>query len=160
MNVGIVPRRVRASKILPSRFRPTLSQPSTCPPAGLHPLTPEQEAQAQIEMAASDERAFDWTGTVAACVELTKQGFMARAKFMPEWDRWIIEARQKAWPPDEWGTLRKNGAVRLKGGLAEPVAARRTRWLDDLRAPTPRVESAWTSEPGRGQSKVLALGEP
>ena len=36
---------------------------------------------------------------------------MARAKFMPDWDRWIIEARQKAWPMDRWATLRKDGRV-------------------------------------------------
>jgi hypothetical protein len=87
-------------------------------------------------MAASDESAFDWPGTVAACVDLTKQCWMARAKFMPEWDRWIIEARQKAWPPDRWATLRKDGAVRLQDGQSEPVSARRTRLRDDLRPPT------------------------
>ena len=111
MNVGIIPRRIRASRIRLGKIRPTQSQPSTNPPAGLHPLTPEQEAQAQVEMAASDEPAFDWPGTVAACVDLTKQGWMARAKFMPEWDRWIIEARQKAWPPDRGRTLRKDGRI-------------------------------------------------
>ena len=137
MNVGIVP-----SKILSGRFRLGKIRSATSPPAGLHPLTPEHEAQAQVEMAASDEPAFDWPGTVAACVDLTKQGFMARAKFTPEWDRWIIEARQKAWPPDEWGTLRKEGAVRLQDEQTEPVAARRTRWLDDLRPPTASRERA------------------
>ena len=111
MNVGIVPRRIRPSRIRLGRIRPTQSQPSTCPPAGLHPLTPEQEAQAQVEMAASDETAFDWPGTVAACVDLTKQGWMARAKFMRAWDRWIIEARQGAWPTDRWATLRKDGRI-------------------------------------------------
>ena len=103
--------RVDPSKILPSRFRPAKIRATTSPPAGLHPLTPEQEAQAQVEMAASDETAFDWPGTVAACVDLTKQGWMARAKFMPAWDRWIIEARQGAWPTDRWATLRKDGRV-------------------------------------------------
>jgi hypothetical protein len=136
MNVGIVPSKILSSKILPGRFRAGRTRSTTSPAAGLRPLSPEQEAQARVEMAASDEPAFDWPGTVAACVELTKQGFMARAKFIPDWDRWIIEARQKAWPPDEWGTLRKDGTVRLQDGQAEPVAARRTRWLDDLRPPT------------------------
>ena len=111
MNLRVVPRRIRPSRIRLGRIRPTQSQPSVCPPAGLHPLTPEEEAQAQVEMAASDEPAFDWPGTVAACVDLTKQCFMARAKFMPAWDRWIIEARQKAWPPDRWATLRKDGRI-------------------------------------------------
>jgi hypothetical protein len=136
MNVGIVPSKILSSKILPGRFRAAQTQPRMSPPAGLHPLTPEQEAEAQVEMAGSDEPAFDWPRTVAACVNLTKQGFMARAKFVPDWDRWIIEARQKAWPPDEWGTLRKNGGVLLKDGRAEPVAATRTHWRDDLRPPT------------------------
>jgi hypothetical protein len=111
MNVGIVPRRIRPSGIRLGKIRPTQSQPSMSPPAGLHPLTPEEEAQAQVEMAASDEPAFDWPGSVAACVDLTKQGWMARAKFMPDWDRWIIEARQGAWPLDRWATLRKDGRV-------------------------------------------------
>jgi hypothetical protein len=142
MNVGIVPSKILSSKILSGRIRPAQTQPRMSPPAGLHPLMPEQEAQAQVEMAASDEPAFDWPGTVAACVDLTKQGFMARAKFIPDWDRWIIEARQKAWPPDEWGTLRKDGAVRLQDEQTEPVAARRTRWLDDLRPPTASRERA------------------
>jgi hypothetical protein len=95
-----------------------------------------ESKQAQVELAASDEPAFDRPGAVAACVNLTKQGWMARAKFIPAWDRWIIEARQKAWPTDRWATLRKDGAVRLKDGQAEPVSARRTRWQDDLRQPT------------------------
>jgi hypothetical protein len=101
MRLGIVPRNILLGK----------SQPSASRHAGLHPLTPEQEARAQVEMTASDEPAFDWPGAVAACVELTKQGFMARAKFMPAWDRWVIEARRKAWPPERWGTLRKDGRV-------------------------------------------------
>jgi hypothetical protein len=41
MNVGIVP-----SKILSGRFRPGKIQSTTSPPAGLRPLSPEQEAQA------------------------------------------------------------------------------------------------------------------
>ncbi len=111
MNVGIVPRRIRASRIRLGNIRPAQSQSSTCPPAGLHPLTPEQEAQAQAEMATSDEPAFDWPGAVAACVNLTKQGWMARAKFVGAWDRWIIEAREGAWPTDRWATLRKDGRI-------------------------------------------------
>ena len=111
MNLRVVPRKILSSRMPLGRFRPAQPQPSMSPPAGLHPLTPEQEAQAQVEMAASDEPAFDWPGTVAACVDLTKQGWMARAKFMPAWDRWIIEARQGAWPTDRWATLRKDGRI-------------------------------------------------
>ncbi len=136
MNLRVVPSKILPRKILSGRLRPGKIRSTTSRPAGLHPLSPEQEAQAQIEMAASDEPAFDWPGTVAACVDLTKQGFMARAKFIGAWDRWIIEARQGAWPPDEWGTLRKDGSVRLQDGQAEPVTARRARWRDDLRPPT------------------------
>jgi len=111
MNGGIIPRRIRPRRIRLGKIRPTQSQPATSPPAGLHPLTPEEEAQAQIEMAASDEPAFDWPGAVTACVNLTKQGWMARAKFIPAWDRWIIEARQPTWPTDRWATLRKDSRV-------------------------------------------------
>ncbi len=103
--------------VFASRNRPSKTQASTSSPAGLRLLTPEQEARAQAEMAASDEPAFDWPGAVAVCVELTRQGWMARAKFVGAWDRWIIEARQKAWPPDQWGTVRKDGRV-LCDGLA------------------------------------------
>ncbi|MGO9178212.1 MAG: hypothetical protein ACLQBX_01495 [Candidatus Limnocylindrales bacterium] len=120
-------------RVFPAKIRPSPSRPATSPAAGLHPLTAEQETRAQVEMAASDELAFDWPGTVAACVELTKQGWTARAKFIGDWDRWIVEARQKAWPPDWWGTLRKDGQVR-------PVPARQAA-LDRLRpeqVPTPQ----------------------
>ena len=111
MNLRVVPSQIRPSRIRLGKIRPTQSQPSMSPPAGLHPLTPEEEAQAQVEMAASHEPAFDWPGAVAACVDLTKHGWMARAKFMPDWDRWIIEARQGAWPTDRWATLRKDGRI-------------------------------------------------
>ena len=111
MNLRVVPSQIRPSRIRLGKIRPTQSQPMTSRAAGLHPLTPEEESQAQVEMAASDEPAFDWPGAVAACVDLTKQGWMSRAKFMPAWDRWIIEARQKAWPTDRWATLRKDGRI-------------------------------------------------
>jgi hypothetical protein len=96
MKMGICPGKIRLST-----SRTTKRQSITSPPAGLRPLTPDQEAQAQAEMAASDEPAFDWPGAVAAYVALTKQGFMARAKFIRAWDRWIIEARQRARPTDQ-----------------------------------------------------------
>ena len=146
MNLRVFPAKIRLS---PSR--PANSQPGTCSPAGLHPLTPEQEARAQIEMAASDEPAFDWPGTVSACVELTRQGWMARAKFVLAWDRWVVEARHKAWPPDWWGTLRKDGQVR-------PIPVR-PEALDRLRpeqVPTPRGELGEAAQASAGAAMDTA----
>ncbi len=58
---------------------PTRTRPSTSQPAGLHPLIPEQEAQAQVEMAASDEPAFDWLATVGGLwISRSRDGWPAR----------------------------------------------------------------------------------
>ena len=113
MNGGMVPSRLLPRTNQSGRLRPRLRSPIS-PPAGLHPLSPEEETQARVEMTASDEPAFDWSGAVAACTDLTRQGWMARAKFVTPWDRWVVEARQKGWPLDQWGTLRKDGRVRQR----------------------------------------------
>ncbi len=81
--------------------------------AGVRPLTPEQEARAQVEMAASDAPAFDWPGAVAACVELTKHRWLAHTRFVEAWDRWVVEAHHHSWPPNAWATLRNDGRVFL-----------------------------------------------
>jgi len=83
--------------------------------SGVRPLTPEQEARAQVEMVASDAPAFDWPGAVAACVELTKHRWLAHTRFVGAWDRWVVEAHHVSWPANAWATLRKDGRVLVPG---------------------------------------------
>ena len=81
------------------------------PAVELRPLPAAQEAQVQVEMEPSDVPAYDWPGAVEACVRLTKHGWLAHTRSVGA-DRWVVEARRKSWPPDQWETLREDGHVR------------------------------------------------
>jgi hypothetical protein len=123
------------------------------PAAEVRPLTPEQEARAQVEMALSDAPAFDWPGAVVACVARTKRHLLAHTRFVEAWDRWVVEADQKSWRPDRWVTLRKDGRVVLPG---EPHDAGTYReagggWAPDRR----RVH-----RPGDGEEALAATPGP
>jgi len=80
--------------------------------AGLRPLPPKQEARAQDETEPPDVATFDWPGAVAACVKLTKRGWMAHTRLIGSGDRWAVEARRRRLPSDAWKTLRMDGYVR------------------------------------------------
>ena len=80
-------------------------------PTEMWPMPPEQEARAQAKMEASDVPAYDWPGAVAACVKLTKRGWLAHTRLVGPGDRWVVEARRKSWPADQWRTLCRDGRV-------------------------------------------------